>query len=197
MPVVHYRKYRLAVNREGRLSGGVRSRGRMMKTPTPRPDWAVRLAETRQAAGYTSQERFAEAIGKSQSSYAAYETGQSEPDHATWRRIASALDVSPGWLVFGVGHRNPDQGDANFWNALEANKDDLWLPLAIERLSQMLAQEKFAANAAFIFQLGMKVSRELEGVQDHAEGRQRIEAIVNRERAELRKGLERLRKSLL
>jgi len=165
-------------------------------TQVHRPEWALRLIQARKDAGFP-QERIAERVGKSQSAYGDYETGKSEPDHATWRRIAESFGVSPGWLAFGVGGRSPDQGNADFWNAMEAHNDSPQLALAISQVARMLAEEQIGTNIAFIFQLGMKLARAVDGIKDQLEARERILALIETERAEIREGLERLRKSRL
>lgn len=67
-------------------------------------EWRGRIKTARRQAGKMTQEQLAEAIGKSQSSVASYESeGGNEPSLAEFMKIAEATAVSPVWLVFGEG----------------------------------------------------------------------------------------------
>lgn len=172
--------------------------GRPAKLPAhTRPEWARRLRAEREIAGYTSQEAFAVKAGKSQSTYGEYETGKTEPDLATWCRMADALGVSPGWLAFGAGRRLPNESDAAALRAVEAHQDDGRLYLSVCLLAQMLAEEEFGANLRFLLDLATKIAKAAEGAEDQLEARERIRRAVETERQEIREGLAEFRKSRL
>lgn len=162
-----------------------------------RPDWALRLTQARISAGYANQEEFAPKVGKSQSSYAAYETGETEPNLATWRRIGEVLNLSPAWLAFGTGTREPGEGDTAVWASIETHHDNKGLMEAIHQVTKMLSDEQVGSNAAFAVRLSIKIVQEAQGIEDQLEARETIRRAVERERAELRQGLDQLRASRL
>lgn len=57
-----------------------------------------RIRECRKAAGM-SQNELGNAVGLGDNTIARYELGIREPDLAKWERLASALHVSPAYLV--------------------------------------------------------------------------------------------------
>ena len=173
------------------------AKGRPRKTDSlPRPAWAVRMAEAREAAG-KGQEQLGAIVGKSQSAIADYERGRSEPDFATAEKIAAALDISPGWLLFGAGSRNPGQSDAIALAAFDYNKKDKWFAKTLLQAARMLSEEGLDADFSFLVLFARKIAQEVHGIADHAEAGERLSAAIERERAELRAGLDQLRKSRL
>ena len=59
----------------------------------------TRLKELREAAGYKSQQSFAQAFNVSQSAVANWEAGKRRPNHATTEKIADFFQVSVDYLL--------------------------------------------------------------------------------------------------
>lgn len=59
----------------------------------------IRLRELREAAGYKSQQAFADAFGVAQSTVGGWEAGKREPDYVTTTRLARFLGVPISELV--------------------------------------------------------------------------------------------------
>ncbi|MEE6712412.1 helix-turn-helix transcriptional regulator [Limosilactobacillus reuteri] len=66
-----------------------------------------RIRECRKAAGM-SQTELSNVLGVSFVSISRYERGLSEPNLATWERLAKALHVSPAYLVGWSDKPNDD-----------------------------------------------------------------------------------------
>lgn len=76
-----------------------------------------RIIEARERAGL-SQTELAEACGMASTQLSRYELGKSVPRKATLRRLASALNVTEGWLVGGVySEDQPHRISLNFSEA--------------------------------------------------------------------------------
>lgn len=61
--------------------------------------FSVRLRELREAAGYHSQQSFADVFGVAQSTVGNWEAGKRVPDHKTISRLASFFGVSVDYLL--------------------------------------------------------------------------------------------------
>jgi len=61
--------------------------------------FALKLKELREAAGYKSQQSFADSFGAAQSTVAGWESGTREPNHETTVRIADFFNVSVDYLL--------------------------------------------------------------------------------------------------
>lgn len=84
------------------------------------PEWAQRIKQARLALALKRREeinktRIAERMGVSDVTVGYWEKGRSEPDIATFVKLAAVLETSPGWLAFGerpiVYEREPDLPD--------------------------------------------------------------------------------------
>ena len=58
-----------------------------------------KLRHAREAAGYTSAEKFARDLSKEPHTYRHYERGEAEPDYETLERICRLLRVTPNDLL--------------------------------------------------------------------------------------------------
>lgn len=65
----------------------------------------TRLKELREAAGYKSQQAFADAFGVAQSTVGGWEAGKREPNYETTIRLANFFGVSVDYLI------NDEKGD--------------------------------------------------------------------------------------
>lgn len=70
--------------------------------------WNERLCRAMKEAGFT-QGRLARTIGSQQSRVGHYCHGRREPDFATLCKIASILDISIDWLLFGTTRLQPNR----------------------------------------------------------------------------------------
>ncbi len=59
----------------------------------------TKLRELREAAGYKSQQAFADAFGVAQSTVGGWESGKREPNHETIVRLSTFLGVPVGYLL--------------------------------------------------------------------------------------------------
>ncbi len=59
----------------------------------------VRVRELREAAGYKSQQAFADTFGVAQTTVASWEGGKREPNYATTLRLADFFHVSLDYLL--------------------------------------------------------------------------------------------------
>src|SRR5690349_6355152 len=89
-----------------------------MTGKTDRETWRTRLKAARNAAGL-SQRELSGRMQIPQSTYAAYEAGQNEPDLNRFQQIAAELEVAVEWLVFGAGDP-PEKVVALLPNAVDA-----------------------------------------------------------------------------
>jgi transcriptional regulator with XRE-family HTH domain len=164
--------------------------GRMPNiSPGKRPAWARRIVEARSGAGLNQRDA-AERLGMSQSGYGQYETGKTEPDAATYRTLGRIFGVRAAWLAFG----EEDQRDAAAIGFVEANKRDLNLSLAVLLTAEMLDKEGIGSDLAFLVELARKFAGQAKRATNQAEANELIRAAVERERLELREGLEALKK---
>lgn len=163
------------------------------RDPKTRPDWARRLAEVREAAGYT-QVKLGEIINKSQSQIGAYEIGDSEPDFAVVQQIADACHVNPGWLIFGEG--DPNQGDATWGPLFQRHKNHPCFAFAFSEGARMLADEGLKADFAYLVGYAGKLLAMLEGTESDGRAEERIRAAVEAERAEIRLQMDAIRKKM-
>ena len=166
------------------------------KDAPPPPAWAARMALVRDEKGL-GQAELGALVGKSQSAITDYERGIAEPDFALVERISAALGVNPGWLMFGVGNREPNEGDAFAEAALRRHTQDKWFTKALLDTARMLSDEGLDADFSFVVLLARKIAQQVDGVADHVEAGEGIRAAVERERVELRAGVDHLRKSRL
>jgi len=70
-----------------------------------------RLSRAREAAGY-SERQFANYLGVRRETLRAWETDRSEPRANRLLKIAGLLNVSPSWLMEGIGP-GPEEGDTD------------------------------------------------------------------------------------
>lgn len=61
--------------------------------------FAIRMKELREAAGYRSQQAFADAFGVAQSTIGGWEAGKREPNYETTIRLADFFHVSIDYLL--------------------------------------------------------------------------------------------------
>lgn len=66
----------------------------------------VRIRELREAAGYKSQQAFANDFGVAQTTVASWEGGKREPNHATTLRLADFFHVSVDYLLGRSDQKN-------------------------------------------------------------------------------------------
>ena len=90
--------------------------------------------------GKTPQAEFAESAGINKSSWGRYERGETEPSSSDLEKICFKFDVSPAWLLLGIGPMR--SGEPNLSSSLpktpeyRAPEDDLILiPMVEARLS--------------------------------------------------------------
>ena len=74
--------------------------------------FSVRLKELREAAGYRSQQAFADAFGVAQSTVGGWEAGKRRPNHETTIRLAEFLGVSVDSLLVGDAAPSAAQKDS-------------------------------------------------------------------------------------
>ena len=67
----------------------------------------IRLKELREAKGYKSQKKFADAFGVAQPTVANWETGKREPNHATTERLAEFFGVTVDYLLGRTDNPEP------------------------------------------------------------------------------------------
>jgi transcriptional regulator with XRE-family HTH domain len=67
--------------------------------------FADRLRQAREAKGYKSAAKFANALGREEHTYRHYERGESEPDYETLERICHLLEITPNDLLPGAAER--------------------------------------------------------------------------------------------
>lgn len=151
------------------------------------------MVEAREGKGL-KQEQIAERLGIPQTTFGGYETGKPEPDLAMFDRIADILGVKAVWLVHGV---NPNDGDADVASPSGGEKEDRRLVQAVAGAAQMLDEEGIGADLRFLTALGRKLSLAAQGIEDETEAREAIRAAIERERQEIRRRLDDLRKSLI
>jgi len=167
--------------------------GRPRRNPQkPRPASGARIALARAAVRLT-QEQLAAAIGRSQTQIGAYETGQSEPDLATFDALGRALNVSPAWLAFG----EPGDGDPLAGAAVQAGKHDRMFVWAFHRAARLLSEEGLEGDLAYIVAYARKLMDAGKGASDDMEAKERISAAIEVERSEIRRSLDQIRKSRL
>lgn len=77
--------------------------GRHMPDSELRKEYAARLRQARKAANFNSVQEAAEANGWSVHSYQSYEQGRRFGTIETVLEQAERFNVSPEWLMFGVG----------------------------------------------------------------------------------------------
>jgi len=78
--------------------------------------FAKRLRAARKAAGYTSAEQFAHALGAEPHTYRHYERGAAQPNLVTLTRMCQLLKVTPNDLLplaAAKGGRNPTESSAS------------------------------------------------------------------------------------
>lgn len=168
--------------------------GRKPKIPlAARPAWARRMVEAREAKGL-KQDQLAARLGIPQTTLGGYETGKPEPELAVFDRIADALGVKAVWLVYGV---DPHNGDAEVASLPGGEKEDRRLVHAVAGVAQMLDEEGIGADLRFLATLARKLALAAKDVEDQTEAREAIRAAIERERKEIRRRLNDLRKSLL
>lgn len=124
-------------------SGGV---GTMFQT---------RLKELREAAGYKSQQSFADAFGVAQSTVGNWEAGKREPNYDTTMRLAHFFGISLDYLLGRTdeketltqeGERKVEKQDlmAAFWGGdKDLSQDDMnamWTD--VENFAAFVAQQK-------------------------------------------------------
>ena len=160
----------------------------------PPPSWAQRLVDARTARGLT-QAALAEAFGQSQSVVSDYERGRSEPNIDGWGRLARVLGVSPAWLAFGIGTREPHDGDANALRLTEGQKQDRHFSRALVAVARMLADEGLDADALLTVQLATRIAQAAQDATDNLEARDQIDRAIEAERLEIRQGLDALIKN--
>lgn len=159
-----------------------------------RPEWAARLAELRRRAEL-SQEAAAEAIGMTQSTVGAYETGKSEPNLATIERLAAVFSVSPAWLAFGIG--DAAQNDPAAFSVLERHKHDKLFSFAFTQAARLFSEEGLNMDLAYLGAYTLNILRKTEGLDGQGGAQERIVAAIDAERAKIRTELDDLRKSHL
>lgn len=89
----------------------------------------VRLRELREAAGFKSQQAFADAFGVAQSTVGNWEAGKREPNFETAIRLAQFFGVSVDSLLLGekVPASEPESGNPWVERLQELSPSDLFL----------------------------------------------------------------------
>lgn len=89
----------------------------------------VRLRELREAAGFKSQQAFADAFGVAQSTVGNWEAGKREPNFETAIRLAQFFGVSVDSLLLGekVPASEPEGGNPWVERLQELSPSDLFL----------------------------------------------------------------------
>lgn len=168
-------------------------RGRKPSNPdAPRPGWAERIARARATAGL-SQERLADLVGRSQTAIGEYERGQSEPDLATFGRLGRVLMVAAGWLAFG----EPRDGDPLAETIVEGNKKDRLFTWTFHQAARLLSEEGLEGDLPYLVAFTKKLVGPAQHSTDDAEAREVIRRALEAERAEIRAGLDQVRKNRL
>lgn len=160
-----------------------------------RTPWGARIAAARKAAGF-SQSALAGRIGGSQSAITDYERGESEPDFATVERIAMECGVEPGWLIFGSGG-HPDDGDPLAGAAIQRHKHDRIFGFALVEAAKLLSSEGLETDLAFLVAYAKKLTGRIQRGTNDAKAREIILSALERERQEVRSGLDQLKKDRL
>ena len=110
----------------------------------------TRLRELREAAGYKSQQAFADAFGVAQSTVGNWEAGKREPNYGTTMRLAKFFGVSVDDLLGIEGKKEQPLTDAD-----ERQLDES----LISRLTLLTPEEQSKVDA---FVQGMIASRPAE-----------------------------------
>ncbi len=115
----------------------------------------TRLKELREAAGYKSQQSFADAFGVAQSTVGNWEAGKREPNYDTTMRLAHFFGISLDYLLGRTdeketltqeGERKVEKQDlmAAFWGGdKDLSQDDMnamWTD--VENFAAFVAQQK-------------------------------------------------------
>lgn len=169
-------------------------RGRKPKKPsTP---MGSRIAAAREAAGL-SQEALGEKLGlaSGQSAVTRWETGDGIPSLPQFIQMGTVTGVPPWWLAFGIGpDGKPDQNDPFAVAAIERYKDHRLFAWAFTTAAKMMAEEGMDADMAMVSDYARKVLSLPNSGHDDAETREIVTRKIEKDRLEIRQGLEDLRK---
>lgn len=168
----------------------VKRPGRPRKEPIedPKP-WAVRIRDAREAKGLT-QTALGELIKRKQSTVVEYESGQTEPNTAMFQMLSDALGVSAIWLAFG----NPSESDTGRVLVKGQEQQGLF-PWALHRVAGMLAAEGFDGDLPYLVALTRKLMKATDPSHNDTRAKEILAGAIEAERAELRRGLDDIRKS--
>ena len=164
------------------------------KPRSERPDWALRIVEAREAKGW-DQGKLGSEVGRSQTAISDYERGRSEPDIATFHRLAENLGVNVAWLILGQGAREPQEGDAAAQAIAERQKENRHFGRALIGTARMFIEEGFDPDALVLVRIAGRIARSAEGASDQLQAREQIDRAIEAERLEWREGLEALTKN--
>jgi transcriptional regulator with XRE-family HTH domain len=174
-----------------RLGSMQKKKGRPSKTPDkPRPDWALRLINAREAAGKTQSQLGAE-TDIPQTTIGGYEAGGAEPDLAVIQKLAHALGADPGWIAFG----SPNKDDAPLGAIIDRYKEDEAFKMTFLKTAAMLGDEGLNTDLHFTVRLTLRLLEQIKSGADVLSQRERIDAAVTAERLALRAEVAALQKN--
>lgn len=149
------------------------------------------MAYTRMVRGMT-QGQLGALTNRSQSAIGQYETGQSEPDIATFEVIAAALNCDACWLAFG----HEDDGEAVAKPLPAGDKEDRLFAWAFHETTRLLAEEGLHGDLAFTFAYARKLVEATQRGKNDVETKKVVRRAIEEQRLEIRKGLDQFRNKM-